>query len=122
MAAAKGSEERFAGAMESLVLLAESMQQASALLADADDGDDSSEAQSASFLNIVALGSVVRSAPHLPLTIPKFLRNSQTKFCAVDVPRGHNPNWPSGDVSRSDGAFLGLLLTAFVLCVCLCVV
>lgn len=58
MAAAKGSEERFAGAMESLVLLAESMQQASALLADADDEDDSSKAQSASFLNIVALGSV----------------------------------------------------------------
>jgi len=60
MAGERGSEERFAGAMESLVLLAESMQQASALLADADDGDDSSAAHSASFLNVVALGSVVR--------------------------------------------------------------
>lgn len=60
MAAGKGSEERFAGAMESLVLLADSMQQASALLADPDDGDEASE-QSASFLNVVALGSVVCS-------------------------------------------------------------
>jgi hypothetical protein len=59
MAAGKGSEERFAGAMESLVLLADSMQQAAALLADAEDGDDA-PGQSASFLNVIALGSVVR--------------------------------------------------------------
>lgn len=53
-----GSEERYSGAMESLVLLADSMQQASALLADAeDDGDEAT--QPASFLNVVALGSVV---------------------------------------------------------------
>lgn len=57
MAAGKGSEERFAGAMESLVLLADSMQQAAALLADAEDGDDA-PGQSASFLNVIALGSV----------------------------------------------------------------
>lgn len=56
MAVGKGSEERFAGAMESLVLLAESMQEATALLADAEDGDE----QPASFLNVVTLGSVVR--------------------------------------------------------------
>ena len=59
MAAVRGSDERFAGAMESLVLLADSMQQAAALLADADDEDEAS-GQSASFLNVVALGSVVR--------------------------------------------------------------
>jgi dynamin GTPase len=52
-----GSEERYSGAMESLVLLADSMQQASALLGDAeDDGDEVT--QPASFLNVVALGSV----------------------------------------------------------------
>lgn len=67
MAAARGSEERFAGAMESLVLLADSMQQAAALLVDAEDGDEAS-GQSASFLDVVALGSVVRC-----LVSPNFL-------------------------------------------------
>lgn len=53
----KAAVERFASAMDSLVLLGESMQQASSLLAD-EDGD--APKASTSFLSVVALGSVVR--------------------------------------------------------------
>lgn len=53
----KAAVERFASAMDSLVLLGESMQQASALLADEDGGD--APKASTSFLSVVALGSVV---------------------------------------------------------------
>ncbi|KAG0555995.1 hypothetical protein M758_11G017100 [Ceratodon purpureus] len=52
----KAAVERFASAMDSLVLLGESMQQASSLLAD-EDGSDAPKA-STSFLSVVALGSV----------------------------------------------------------------
>lgn len=57
MASRTSSEDRFAGAMENLILLADSMQQASTLLSD----EDSEEAprDATSFLNVVALGNVV---------------------------------------------------------------
>jgi hypothetical protein len=54
----KAAVERFASAMDSLVLLGESMQQASALLADDEAGD--APKASTSFLSVVALGNVVR--------------------------------------------------------------
>jgi hypothetical protein len=54
----RAATERFAGAMENLVLLAESMQQASALLGDADEGD-SPTTSSTSFLSAAVLGNVV---------------------------------------------------------------
>jgi len=53
----RAATERFAGAMENLVLLAESMQQASALLGDADEGD-SPTTSSTSFLSAAVLGNV----------------------------------------------------------------
>lgn len=54
----RAATERFAGAMENLVLLADTMQQASALLAD-EEGD--APKSSTSFLSAVALGNVVSS-------------------------------------------------------------
>jgi len=51
----RAATERFAGAMENLILLADTMQQASALLAD-EEGD--APKSSTSFLSAVALGNV----------------------------------------------------------------
>lgn len=57
MADSRAASERFAGAMDNLILLADTMQQASAVLAD-EDGD--APKASTSFLSAIALGSVVR--------------------------------------------------------------
>lgn len=54
----RAATERFAGAMDNLVLLADSMQQASALLADTEEGD-APKTSSSSFLSAAALGDVV---------------------------------------------------------------
>lgn len=75
-----GSEERYSSAMESLVLLAESMQQASALLADAEDDGDEATNQPASFLNVVALGSVVRAHTCFSIT---FLYHNSRNFSSL---------------------------------------
>jgi hypothetical protein len=64
MAAASGKQDpqdRFAGAMESLMVLSESMQQASSLLADEDPAEDAPNQAAYSFLDVVALGNVVCS-------------------------------------------------------------
>jgi hypothetical protein len=64
MAAASGKQDpqdRFAGAMESLMVLSESMQQASSLLADEDPAEEAPNQATYSFLNVVALGNVVCS-------------------------------------------------------------
>jgi len=58
MADNKAATERFAGAMENLILLADTMQQAAAVLAD-EDGE--APKASTSFLSAIALGSVVRA-------------------------------------------------------------
>ncbi|CAM6021470.1 unnamed protein product [Sphagnum balticum] len=61
MAAATGKQDpqdRFAGAMESLMVLSESMQQASSLLADEDPAEEAPNQAAYSFLNVVALGNV----------------------------------------------------------------
>lgn len=52
----RAATERFAGAMENLILLADTMQQASAVLAD-EEGE--APKASTSFLSAIALGSVV---------------------------------------------------------------
>ena len=54
----RAANERFAGAMDNLVLLADSMQQASALLADTEEGD-ASTTSSTSFLSAAVLRDVV---------------------------------------------------------------
>ncbi len=71
-------QDRFAGAMESLMVLSESMQQASSLLADEDPAEEAPNQAAYSFLNVVALGNVVCSPfalhlhhhHHLQLVLP----------------------------------------------------
>jgi len=58
--ATQTASERFAGAMENLILLADTMQQATALISGDEDGEEAaSRSSSASFMNVVPLGNVV---------------------------------------------------------------
>jgi dynamin GTPase len=57
--ATQTASERFAGAMENLILLADTMQQATALISGDEDGEEAaSRSSSASFMNVVPLGNV----------------------------------------------------------------
>ncbi len=58
MGSNKGAADRFSGAMENLIQLSESMQQASALLAD-EDGETEAPKSGTSFLTVVPLGNMV---------------------------------------------------------------
>jgi hypothetical protein len=58
MGSNKGAADRFSGAMENLIQLSESMQQASALLAD-EDGEAETPKSGTSFLTVVPLGNMV---------------------------------------------------------------
>ncbi|CAK9223934.1 unnamed protein product [Sphagnum troendelagicum] len=57
MGSNKGAADRFSGAMENLIQLSESMQQASALLAD-EDGEAEAPKSGTSFLTVVPLGNM----------------------------------------------------------------